>query len=54
MTTYDMLKQSDSGKQLDVITLDFSKAFDTVTVAESWANSITMAQGKSRWSEEFC
>ena len=25
-----MLKQRDSGKQLDVITLDFSKAFDTV------------------------
>ena len=30
LTTYDMLKQRDSGKQLDVIILDFSKAFDTV------------------------
>ncbi len=30
MTTHDMLKQRDQGKQLDVIILDYSKAFDTV------------------------
>ena len=29
-TTHDMLKQRDKGKQLDVVILDFSKAFDTV------------------------
>ena len=30
LTTHDMLKNRDKGKQLDVIILDFSKAFDTV------------------------
>ena len=30
MTSHDMLKQRDQGKQLDVIILDYSKAFDTV------------------------
>jgi len=30
LTTHDMLKNRDMGKQLDVAILDFSKAFDTV------------------------
>ena len=30
LTTHDMLKNRDMGKQLDVVILDFSKAFDTV------------------------
>ncbi len=30
ITTHDMLKFWDTGKQLDVAILDFSKAFDTV------------------------
>ena len=30
LTTHDLLKNKDAGKQLDVIILDFSKAFDTV------------------------
>ncbi len=30
MTSHNMLKQRDQGKQLDVIILDYSKAFDTI------------------------
>ena len=30
LTTHDLLKRRDSGKQIDVAILDFSKAFDTV------------------------
>ena len=30
MTSHDLLKHIDQGKQVDVLILDFSKAFDTV------------------------
>ena len=36
LTTHDMLKTRDAGKQLDVIILDFSKAFDTVDRETLW------------------
>ena len=30
ITTHELLKERDAGKQIDVVVLDFSKAFDTV------------------------
>ena len=32
LTTHDILKHRDAGKQIDVTVLDFSKAFDTVPI----------------------
>ena len=46
-----MLKQRDSGKQLDVIILDFSKAFDTVPHSRLLGKLIK--GNLLRWIEEF-
>ena len=55
LTTYDMLKQHDSGKQLDVIILDFSKAFDTVPHSRLLGklHHYGIKGNLLRWIEEF-
>ena len=55
LTTYDMLKQRDSGKQLDVIILDFSKAFDTVPHSRLLGklHHYGIKGNLLRWIEEF-